>query len=130
MSTVDNCCRLLSTGILLLIASNPVVAWIQSSLVFPARLFSMCLRSVVSAEPLWIALRSDWLSMQMAAPACDGESHSSAMRMAAFSSSYDEVVAAPRCCFERRVGGLAGSPSVTTIPAAPFSVPAVAEPSV
>ncbi len=54
----------------------------------------------------------------------------SAMRMAAFSSSYDEVIAAPRCCFVRRVVGLAGSPFVTTIPAPPFSVPAVAEPSV
>ncbi len=52
----------------------------------------------------------------MAAAAFDGRSHYSAMRMAAFSSSYDEVIAAPRCCFVRRVVGLAGSPSVTTIP--------------
>ncbi len=26
----------------------------------------MRLRSLVSAEPLWIAIRSDWLSVQMA----------------------------------------------------------------
>ncbi len=84
----------------------------------------MRLKSVVSAEPLWIALRSDWLYVQMAVAACDGRSHSSDMRMAAFSSSYDEVKAAPL------VVGLAGSPSVTTIPAPPLSVPAVAEPSV
>ncbi len=45
------------------------------------------------------------------------------MRMAAFSSSYAEVVAAPRCCFVKRVVGLAGSPSFTTRPAPPFSVP-------
>ncbi len=64
----------------------------------------MRLRSVVSAEPLWIAFRSDKQSVQMAAAACDGRSHSSAMRMAAFSSWYDEVKAAPRCCFVRRVG--------------------------
>ncbi len=32
------------------------------------------------------------------------------MRMAAFSSSYDEVKAASRCCFVGRVVGLAGSP--------------------
>ncbi len=113
--------------------SLPAIPWwpgIQSSVVFPARLLSMRLKSVVSAEPLWIALRSDWLSVQMAAAACDGRSPSSAMRMAAFSSSYDEVKAAPRCCFVRRVVGLAGSPSVTTNPAPSFSVPAVAEPSV
>ncbi len=84
----------------------------------------------MSAQPLRIALRSDWLSVQMAAAACDGRSHSSAMHMAAFSSSYDEVKAALRCCFVRRVVGLAGSPSVATIPARPFSVPAVAEPLV
>ncbi len=99
-------------------------------MVFPARLFSMPLKSVVSAEPLWIALRSDWLSVQIAAAACDVRSHSSAMRMAAFSSSYDEVMAAPRCCVVKRIVGLAGSPSVTTISARPLSVPTVAEPSV
>ncbi len=112
-------------------SSLPTMPWwprIQSRVVYPARLFSMLLRSEVSAEPLWTALRSDWLSVQMAAAASDGESHSSAMRMTAFSSPYDEVIAAPRCCFVRRVVGLAGSPSVTTIPAPPFSVPAVAEP--
>ncbi len=70
------------------------------------------------------------LSVQMAAAACDGRSHSSAMSMATFSSSYDEVVAAPRCCFVKKVVGLAGSPSVTTIPMPPRSVPAAAEPSV
>ncbi len=61
--------------------------WIQIRVVFPARFLSMRLRSVVSAEPLWIALRSDWLSVQMVAAACDGRAHSSAMRMAAFSLS-------------------------------------------
>ncbi len=91
--------------------------------VFPVRWFSMRCRSVVSAELLW-------LSVQMAAAASDGRSHSSAMRMAAFSSSYDEVKAAPCCCFVRRVVGWAGSPSVTTILVPPFRVPAVAEPLV
>ncbi len=66
----------------------------------------------------------------MVAVACDGRSHSSAMRKAAFSSSYDEVKVALCCCFVRRVVGLAGSPSVTTIPAPLLSVPAVDEPSV
>ncbi len=66
----------------------------------------------------------------MATAALDGKSHSNARRMTAFSSSYDEVIAVPRCCFVRRVVGLAGCTSVTTIPAPPFSVPAVAEPSV
>ncbi len=44
--------------------------------------------------------------MQMAAAACDGKSPSSVMRMAAFSSLYDEVVAALRWCFVRRVVGV------------------------
>ncbi len=51
-------------------------------------------RSAVSAEPLWIALRSDCLSVQMAAAARDSKIHSSAVAMAAFSSSFDEVIAA------------------------------------
>ncbi len=105
--------------------SLPAIPWwpgIQSRVVLADRLLIMPLRSAVSGEPLWIALRSDWLSVQMAAAAWDGKRHSSAMRMAAFSS--------PRCCFVMRVVGLAGSPSVTTIPTPPLSVPAVAEPSV
>ncbi len=85
----------------------------------------MRLRSEVSAEPLWITLRSDWLSVQMAAAACDGRVQSSGLRMAAFSSLYDEVIAAPRCCFVRRGVVLAGSPLVTTIPAPAFSIPVV-----
>ncbi len=52
----------------------------------------------MSAEPLWIALRSDWLSVHTAAASCVDKSHSSAMRMAAFSSSYVEVKAAPCYC--------------------------------
>ncbi len=56
--------------------------------------------------------------------------HSSAMSMTAFSLSYDEVKAAPRSCSVRRVVGWAGPPSVTTIPAPPLRVPAVAELSV
>ncbi len=67
----------------------------QSRVFFPSRLLSIRLKSVVSAEPLWIALRSDWLSVQMDAAVYDGRSHSSAMRMATFSSSYDGVKAAP-----------------------------------
>ncbi len=66
----------------------------------------------------------------MAAAVCDGKSHSNAMRIFAFSSSYDEAIAAPCCCFIRRVVALLGSPSVATIPEPPISVPAVAEPSV
>ncbi len=65
----------------------------------------------MSVEPLWIALRSDWLSMQMAA----------------FSLSYDEVIAAPRCWFVRRVVGLAGPPFFANIPAPSLSVPAGSE---
>ncbi len=80
----------------------------------------MRFRSEVSTE----------LSVYMAAALCVGKSHSSAKRIAAFSSSYNEVIAAPRCCFVRRVVGMIGSPSLTTISAPPFSVPAVAEPSV
>ncbi len=48
------------------------------------------------------------------------------MRKAAFSSSYDEVMAAPRCCVVKRIVGLAGSPFVTTISARSLSVPTVA----
>ncbi len=60
----------------------------------------------------------------------DGRSHLSAMGIAAFSSSYDEVTAASCVCFVRKGGELKGSHSVTTIPAPPFCVPAVAETSV
>ncbi len=42
----------------------------------------------------WIALRSDWLAVHMVATSCGSKSHSSAMRIVAFSSSYDEVIAA------------------------------------
>ncbi len=45
---------------------------IQSRMVFPARLLSMLLRSAVSVELLWIALRGDWLSVHIAAAWCDG----------------------------------------------------------
>ncbi len=53
-------------------SSLPAIPWwpgIQSRVVFPARLLSMLLRPAVSTEPLWIALRSDWLSVQIAAAA-------------------------------------------------------------
>ncbi len=103
---------------------------IQSRVVLTVRFLGMCLRSAVSVEPHWIASRNDWLSLQMAAAACDGKNHSSAMRMAAFSSSYNEVIAAPHCCVVMRVVGLVGSTSVSTIPVPQFSAPAVAEPSV
>ncbi len=65
---------------------------IQSRVVFPAHF-------LLSTEPLWISLRSNGLSVQVAAATCDDESLSSAMRIATSSSSYDEVIAAPRCCF-------------------------------
>ncbi len=35
-------------------------------MVLPARLPSIRLRPLVSAEPLWIALRSDWLLVHLA----------------------------------------------------------------
>ncbi len=54
---------------------------IQSRVVLSAHMLSMRRKSAVSARPLWIALRSDCLSVQMAAAACDGKSHPSAMRM-------------------------------------------------
>ncbi len=66
----------------------------------------------------------------MAMASSDGRSHSSAMGIAAFSLSHDEVIAASRVYFVRRGGELTGSHSVITIPATPFSVPAFAEPSV
>ncbi len=59
-----------------------------------ARLSSLRLRFEVSAEPLWIALRSDWLSLYLAAASSDGRSHSSVMCIAAFSTSFDDVIAA------------------------------------
>ncbi len=92
----------------------------------------MRFRHKVSAEPLWVVLRSDCLSVHMVAASCDGKGHSGAMRIAVSFTLYDEVVAAPRCCFVRRVVWLSGSPPVTTILEPPFinSVPAVAEPSV
>ncbi len=66
----------------------------------------------------------------MATASSDGRSHSSAKGIAAFSLSYDEVIDVSRVCFVKRVAELARSPSVTTIPAPPFCVPAVAELSV
>ncbi len=77
-----------------------------------------------------MALRIDWLSVHRAAASCGGKSHLDAMCMATFSPSYDEVIAAPRCCFESRVVGLAESPSVTTISTPRFSVPVVVDPLV
>ncbi len=79
-------------------SSLSAIPWwpgVQSKVVLPAHLLSIRLWSTVSAEPLWIALRSDWLSVHMAAAACDSKIHSSALRMSAFSLSYDEVV--PGC---------------------------------
>ncbi len=66
----------------------------------------------------------------MAAALCDGKSHSSVMLIAAFPSSYDDVIVPPLCCFMRKIVGLTGSTSVTTIPVPPFSVPAIAESSI
>ncbi len=48
----------------------------------------------MSAEPFWIAIKTDWLSIHMTIASCDGNNHSSAMRIATFSSSYDEVMPA------------------------------------
>ncbi len=48
--------------------------------------------------------------------------------VAVFSSLHEEAIAAPCCCLVSMVVWLAGSP-VTIIPAPPFGVPAVAEPS-
>ncbi len=53
-------------------SSLPAIPWwpgIQSRVVFLARYLSMRLRSAVSTEPLWVALRSDWLAVQMTAAA-------------------------------------------------------------
>ncbi len=69
MSTVGNCCHLLSAGFA---SSSPAIPWlpgIQSRVVFLARLLSMLLKSAVPAELLWIALRSEWLSVQTATAA-------------------------------------------------------------
>ncbi len=66
----------------------------------------------------------------MTVVSCYGKSQSSAMRTAAFSLSYDEIVAVPCCCFVGRLVGLAGSPSVATVPTPPPSVPPVADSSV
>ncbi len=57
----------------------------------------------------------------MAAASCDGKIHSSAT----FSTSYDEVIAALRCCFVQRIEGLAWSPSAATYLAPLINVPAV-----
>ncbi len=45
-------------------------------------------------------------------------------------SWYEEVTGTPRCCFVRSFLALAGSFSITTFPAPPFSVATVFEPSV
>ncbi len=71
-------------------SSVPAIPWlsgIQSRVVLPAHLLSMRLRSEVSAEPLWIALRSDWLSVQMAAASYGVKSRFSVMRIATNSCS-------------------------------------------
>ncbi len=70
---------------------------IHRKAVMPVRLSSMHLRSEVKAEPLWIALGGDLLSIYMTAASCNTNIHSSVMLIAAFSSSYGEVIAAP-CC--------------------------------
>ncbi len=65
--------------------------------------------------------------MQIAATACDGKSHSSGMRMAVFSSPYQEVKAFTLS------GGARGWQDlffVATSPATPSSVLTVAEPLV
>ncbi len=77
----------------------------------------------VSAESAWIAFRSDWMSVHMAAASCDGKIHS----RAAFSALYDEVITALRCCFVQRIEGLEGSLSAATNPAPLINVPAVAD---
>ncbi len=95
-------------------SSLPAIPWwpsIQSRVDLLARFLS-----VIGA-----ALDRDWLSVHMAAAWCDGKRHSNA-----FSSSYDEVIAAPRCCFVRRIVEMTGSPSVTIVLAPPLSAPAVA----
>ncbi len=56
----------------------------------------------------------DWLPVHMLAASHADKGHSSAMRIAAFCMSYDEVIAAPRYCFARRIVGLTESSSVTT----------------
>ncbi len=68
----NSCWGLLSAGIRLLITRNPVVAWVQIRVGLPARWSSLHLSFEVSAEPLWIALRSGWLSVHMGAgwPRC------------------------------------------------------------
>ncbi len=70
---------------------------IYRKVVMPLRLPSMHLRSEVKAEPLWIALGGDLLSIHMAAASCNTKIHSSFMLTAAFSSSHGKVIAAP-CC--------------------------------
>ncbi len=87
----------------------------------------MRLGSEISAELLWDTFINDWLSVHMTTVSCDGKSHSNAKRIGAFPVVYEEVIAAPRCCFVRGVGV---SNSATTIPAPQLSVPAAAKPSV
>ncbi len=81
----------------------------------------------MSAETLWVALRSDLLPVYMAAAPYDGKSHSSATRVVAFSTSYNEVIATGRYCFVRMAFGLVGCPSMATIPVPPLSVSVVVE---
>ncbi len=59
----------------------PAIPWwsrIHHRVVISARLLSMRPRSLVSAQPLWIALRSDWLSVHMAVASNDRRGHSNA----------------------------------------------------
>ncbi len=60
----------------------------------------------MSAEPLWIAKISGWLSVHMIFGPC----HSGTMRMAALCLSYDEVITAPRCSSVRMLVVLVRSP--------------------
>ncbi len=53
-------CRFLYAGIHHLIPPG-----IHSSVALPAHLSTMRLRSEVSAEPLWVALRSGWMLVRM-----------------------------------------------------------------
>ncbi len=97
----------------------PTIPWrpgTQNRVIYSACKPSMRLRPEVSTEPFWIALRSNRLSVHMATASCDDNSHSSAIHIGVFSSSYHEVIATPHRYFVRRVVGLAGSPPVITIP--------------
>ncbi len=90
------------------------------------------LRWWVTGDRRSIALRSDWLSVQIVSGYSGWlvVAHSIATCMAAASSANDEVNTAPRRWLWCRMVGAAGSPQVTITPAPPSLVPAEAEPSV